>query len=90
MALIECPDCGKEVSESATICAGCGKPMHTSGLGRATSAWKSTALIGIAAVGIGALIRRIDPQDANIGLVVFIAGAVLSIGALLKLWWHRA
>lgn len=27
MALISCPDCGKEVSEQAPACPNCGRPM---------------------------------------------------------------
>ena len=27
MALINCPDCGKEISESAPACPGCGSPI---------------------------------------------------------------
>jgi len=29
MALIKCPDCGKEVSTSAESCPNCGRPMST-------------------------------------------------------------
>lgn len=28
MALIKCPECGKEISDSATACPGCGHPMQ--------------------------------------------------------------
>ena len=27
MALIECPDCGKQVSDAAPACIGCGRPL---------------------------------------------------------------
>lgn len=29
MGMIKCPDCGKEISEAATSCIGCGRPMHS-------------------------------------------------------------
>lgn len=29
MALIECPDCGKRISDQATECNQCGRPMRT-------------------------------------------------------------
>ncbi len=29
MALINCPDCNKEVSDSAPVCPGCGSPIAT-------------------------------------------------------------
>jgi len=28
MALVKCPDCGKEVSETAPMCIGCGRQMQ--------------------------------------------------------------
>ena len=28
MALIVCPDCGKQISDLATVCIGCGRPME--------------------------------------------------------------
>ena len=32
MALIKCPECGKEISDKATSCIHCGYPLHTSEL----------------------------------------------------------
>jgi zinc-ribbon domain len=29
MALITCPDCSKQISDSASACIHCGRPMHT-------------------------------------------------------------
>ena len=29
MALVKCPDCGKEISDSAESCPNCGRPMST-------------------------------------------------------------
>jgi len=29
MALVTCPECGREISERATACPGCGNPMTT-------------------------------------------------------------
>jgi predicted amidophosphoribosyltransferase len=31
MALIECKDCGKEISDEADNCPSCGRPLVTSG-----------------------------------------------------------
>lgn len=31
MALIQCPDCGKEISDLAEVCIGCGRPMLSKG-----------------------------------------------------------
>ena len=29
MALIKCPECGKEISDKATVCPNCGYPITT-------------------------------------------------------------
>ena len=29
MALIKCPECGKEISDKADVCVSCGFPIHT-------------------------------------------------------------
>ena len=34
MALITCPECGKEVSDKATACPNCGYPINTVGNNR--------------------------------------------------------
>lgn len=31
MALINCPECGKEISDTATSCPNCGRPLNTNG-----------------------------------------------------------
>lgn len=31
MALIQCPDCGKEISDLAEVCIGCGRLMLSKG-----------------------------------------------------------
>lgn len=31
MALIQCPDCGRQVSDGAPSCPGCGRPIATQG-----------------------------------------------------------
>lgn len=28
MALIKCPECGKQISDKATVCIGCGYPIN--------------------------------------------------------------
>lgn len=29
MAVVNCPDCGREISDAAPACVGCGRPMTT-------------------------------------------------------------
>lgn len=84
MALITCPDCGKQVSDQATSCIGCGRPLRaapakqpTAGSAKATekgvqrAKWKYD--LGNAIGGIG----------VAIGIVVMIAGS--TIGGLVTM-----
>ena len=32
MALVACPDCGRQMSDSAPACLGCGRPMLAAGI----------------------------------------------------------
>jgi uncharacterized membrane protein YvbJ len=43
MALITCPDCGKQVSEQAAACIGCGRPLKAD-LAKNPSAGSSEAV----------------------------------------------
>jgi hypothetical protein len=60
MALIKCPECGKEISDEAKSCPSCGKsaPKKTS---RFT--WAVLALI---LIGVGMKISRPDPSPEQI------------------------
>lgn len=52
MALINCPECGKEISSDAKSCPHCGKPVkngvETAGCGKAV--W---IIMGLLLIGIG-------------------------------------
>lgn len=57
MALVDCPDCGRSISDSAPSCIGCGRPMVATGSGRNPStppvkksgwSWMKKGLVGAA------------------------------------------
>ncbi|WP_091570333.1 zinc-ribbon domain-containing protein [Oryzisolibacter propanilivorax] len=46
MALIHCPACGREVSEQAQACPGCGHPLRAAGSGLAGApVWQRLAWV---------------------------------------------
>jgi len=51
MALIKCPDCGKEVSDTAKTCIGCGRPMERTELKEKRKASILTWVLTIAIAG---------------------------------------
>lgn len=90
MPLIECPDCGKQVSDRAVSCIGCGAPLKeiaemTSATIRETIVVKFDANSGLfygtipliaklAAQAVQALKWKVDTINENIGLVTFQTG----------------
>lgn len=62
MSLIRCPECGKEVSDQAPVCPGCGKPLANHNNGNVAKSKKKRGcltfflVIVFILVGIGALV----------------------------------
>lgn len=90
MGLINCPDCGKQVSDRASACIGCGAPLE----GQASSAPKAvdlpthasydrkkkqfhgttTQIVKLAVQAIQNLRWKVDSANESIGLVTFQTG----------------
>lgn len=76
MALIKCNECGKEISDKATVCVGCGAPVRASSPPRASGSVASdesqygNIFPGMAAGG------QVKPK--KIGLGTSILGAVVA------------
>lgn len=88
MALISCPECGKEISDKATNCIGCGAPIEKSlptevkiVPTKVTFDARSGEFAGtkqlLARLAVKAIIDvgwRVDASDENTGLVSFTTG----------------
>jgi len=59
MALIKCPDCGKEVSDTAQKCINCGRIMKKSGIGNIVKILITSFLIFSAAIIVIILIGAV-------------------------------
>lgn len=104
MALINCPDCSKEISSNAPTCPGCGAPIATkseaAGSGvvqlqtiQSTSkALKAQALMSGVLLIIG-FVSVMAVMNANekpaISLVILIVGTVWFIATRARIWWHH-
>lgn len=65
MALIKCPECGKEISDSAKKCIHCGKVIHPGSTGKKVG--KIFLIIGIVST-LGSLIYTMATADERLRL----------------------
>jgi len=88
MALIACPDCGKEVSDKASACIGCGAPLEAISGSKAVTPTvvsfdaKRKLFHGsvslIAKLAVKAVLEKgwkVDSANESIGLITFQTGA---------------
>lgn len=97
MALVECPECGTEVSSMAGNCPSCGYPM-TSRVNR--PGWdddgqvvtiqltrKRYKLLSVAGKALTLLGFFAVMGGAGAGM--FVAGLLISLMARVLIWWHH-
>lgn len=97
MPLIECPDCGKQVSDAAVSCPQCGRPIAPAQAAapqavqtvQATSKdWKALRAIGAAMCFFGLLaIPAFDEKTP--AAVAALLGLVLYLFARFGAWWNH-
>ncbi len=93
MALVKCPDCGKEVSDQAPACPNCGRPIAQTKAGpiyEDTGGLRTTEEIPSAKHGAdtAALKRAWYRRPAAITALLIITLAVAGGGLLLWLFWR--
>lgn len=74
MALVRCPECGRDVSTQASACPGCGHPLQGQGAVPPPGALQSPHLWGRVAMVLGAWL--VTPWIAR--LIVALAVCVLA------------
>ena len=99
MALTECPDCGKQVSDMAPSCPECGRPMAGADkpgpgpdAGVTTVQETSRRLKGHQLAGSAVLITgfvTLAQGAHNLGALLLFAGAFWVFGAALASWWRH-
>lgn len=87
MALIECPDCGREVSDSAAACIGCGRPMQPVTIERTSKRYKAGMLFGLAFAFIGFLSANVLGGEAAI--ILMATGGLCFLVSLIAGWWNN-
>ena len=104
MALIECSECGRQVSDRAVSCPGCGAPIAGKAAGAPVQTIEKTAkklkgqelLAGMVfwIGGIALIVNLIYAAEANssvspILVVVTALGLVWYMVVKLRIWWHH-
>jgi hypothetical protein len=96
MALVKCPDCGKQVSELAPACPGCGRPMNAPGAietERTAKQFKEMQLFAGAAFFLGLLILVFGGFNAGgatvMGALLVAGGMLFMIIAKTGAWWRN-
>ena len=96
MPLIECPECGREVSDSAAVCPACAYPIRAStppvpvrtvGESATRPFWPTAEIIGRLAVG--GLLLFLATVEHELGLGTGLVGLLVA-GSAIPTWYrHR-
>jgi hypothetical protein len=80
MPLINCPDCGKEVSGKAKTCPNCGRPINKDN-------FVAGAIFYIALIGFGVFFLMLPISFAPIagGIIIMVGGFFFVAHLILKL-----
>lgn len=96
MALIKCPECGKEISSSAEKCIGCGYPITAPAQQRGSSVQtiqqtskdlKLWVLISAGVILVGMII--LWGAGEPIGGYLMLGGIILLVSTKMKIWWEH-
>jgi len=99
MALINCPECSKNVSSIAAACPDCGYPIFqartvgTQNIDPATiieqtsKHWKTYKLAALALIIIGLILIA---NSSSIGVWLLFAGLITAIYSVFGSWWHHS
>jgi len=92
MAIIECPECKKQISSAATACISCGfpvspvSPLSAVPIEQTGKKWKKLTLIGAGLV-VGGLISMALIGSA--GAILLAAGIPVLVYTGFGQWWHH-
>lgn len=96
MAIIQCPECGNQVSDKAPACPKCGNPMQPVIIERTGKKWKLAKLISwlvfiagvimaIGGAGNGGFENPITGMGITLAFFGFIALLIARFGS----WWNH-
>jgi DNA-directed RNA polymerase subunit RPC12/RpoP len=91
MALIQCSECRRDVSDQAPACPNCGHPVNAQAvttIQRTHKKWKAYKLAGGALMLLGFLV--VGAGNAGLGTLFFLLGLSAVIVGKIGTWWNHA
>ena len=103
MALIKCSECGREISDKAPACPGCGNPLQTQNnqkpvvIEQTSKSWKGLQLIsGILIIfSLFVVLGNVGNQDptnvkiTGMGTLLLFLGIIGLIIGKIGAWWNH-
>jgi hypothetical protein len=96
LALIDCPDCGKQVSDRAASCLQCGAPIAAPApvqtVEQTGKRYKAQQAVGILALLTGVVMINVGgPGSATkvFGVIITLIGAIMYIFSRIGAWWDH-
>lgn len=94
MALIQCPECGKKVSDKAPTCPNCGAPIRAHIIEKTGKRYKGYQLLGALLIAVGIMLAIVGNGEASdflliTGVMMGIGGALVYLFAGLGAWWEH-
>lgn len=92
MAIISCPECGKEISDRARACPHCGTPISDkeTTIEKTSKRYKGQQLGGCLLSIVGVIIAAGGSETGGtIGGVMIVIGLVLFLASRFGAWWHH-
>lgn len=103
MALVQCPECGSQVSTAAAACPKCGSPIGSPAVGTPLSTIQQTSkrlkaqiILSSLAFGIGLVWVLTafagdaeNPSLSPIAVTLFLVGMICYLTTKFRIWWHH-
>ena len=101
MALIQCPECSKSVSDIAAACPDCGYPIYqakNSGhnldpattIEQTSKKWKKLKLLASAFIIVGFIVASKGDTAVYFGTPMIFIGLLILLYSGFGSWWHHS
>ncbi len=87
MALIKCPDCKNDVSDTAPACPRCGRQIAAVTIERTSKGIKGTLLVS--SIGFVLGLALLFTRGAAFGILLAFVSGVVYLGAGVLSWWRH-